>query len=222
LRKSLFLIAAAIALLLQGCLNYTQEVSFNIDGSGSMKIHYWMKVSDPANELAVGQLGLFNKDSLTAQFTSPFIEIENVEVYADTTDSTSHAKIEFNFVHIDSLNQTRPFSEANFSLKEGAEGQLIFSQFIAPMTTGFGFDGSQFSVKYIYDFPGEIITHNATNEIKKKKLVWEYTVAEIGVGKTISVTYRPYKLKETPVWIYALSGFVLLVVIIFLFRKRRK
>ena len=217
----MFFLVLPLALFLSGCLNYTQEVSFNIDGSGTMNIHYWMKVTDPNNELAVQQLGLFNKDSIRSQFTSPYIEIEEIEAYADTTDTTSHVKIEFNFVHIDSLNFTRPFSEANFSLKEGAEGQLIFSQFITPMTTGFGFDGSEFRVKYVYDFPGEIIVHNATSQAKRK-LIWEYTVAEIGKGKTISVTYRPYKLKETPVWIYALSGFVLLVVIIFLFRKRRK
>lgn len=210
-----------IPLILSGCLNYTQEVSFNLDGSGSMKIHYWMKVSDPDNQLAVEQLGLFNKDSITSQFTSPYMEIEEIEVYSDTLDSTSHVKIELNFVHIDSLNLTSPFSDANFSLKDGAEGQLIFSQFIAPIATGFGFDGSEFVVKYIYEFPGEIIVHNATN-IDGKKLVWAYTVSEIGKGKTISVTYRPYKLKETPWWIYALSMTVLVIVIIFLFRKRRK
>lgn len=192
-----------------------------MDGSGSMKIHYWMKVSDPANQLAVQQLGLFNKDSITSQFSSTHMEIKDIEVYSDTLDSTSHVKIELEFVHIDSLNLTRPFSDANFSLKDGAESQMIFSQFIAPIATGFGFDGSEFMIKYIYEFPGEIIVHNATNE-QGKKLIWAYTVSEIGKGKTISVTYRPYKLKETPWWIYGLSMTVLVIVIVFLFRKRRK
>ena len=165
-------------------------------------------------------IGIFNPDSLKKEFASPQSTVEKVAVYADTTDSTMHAKIELSFTYIDSLNKTKPFAESNFSLKDGAEGQKVFSQFIPPVATGFGVDGSAFTETYIYDFPGEIITHNATS-IVKKKLVWSYKLSELGKGKTISVTYRPYKLKETPMWIFVLSGLVLLVVIIFLFKKKK-
>jgi len=44
---------------------------------------------------------------------------------------------------------------------------------------------------------------------------------EIGKGKTISVTFKPFKLKETPYWIYILAGLVLLIVIFFLVRKKK-
>ena len=40
-------------------------------------------------------------------------------------------------------------------------------------------------------------------------------------GKTISVTFIPYKIKETPYWIYMISGAVLIIVIIFLFKKKK-
>ncbi len=220
MKKIIRFLLLFIIVILSGCLNYTQEVSLNTDGSGTMKIHYWMKIPQSGQLEMIDQLGIFNKDSINAQFTSPYSALEDVEVYADTLDSTYHAKIELTFVHIDSLRLTKPFSDAQFSLKDGAAGQKIFSQFIAPIATGFGLDGSEFSVTYIYNFPGEIITHNAPI-VEKKNLIWKYNLSELGKGKTISVTYRPFKLKETPLWIYILSGLVLSIVIFFLFKKRR-
>lgn len=213
--------AAFIAVFLfAGCLNYEQDVSLNPDGSGSMKVHYWMKVADQERFAAMGQIGSFNKDSVSAEFSSPWSKVTSVAVYNDTTDTTTHTVIELEFTSIDSLNRVKPFAEAAFSLQDGASNQKIFSQFIPPVATGFGFDGSSFSVVYSYSFPGEIITHNAT-EVKGKTLLWKYSFSELGKGKNISVTYRPFKLKETPYWIYVLSGSVLLIVLVFLFRRRR-
>lgn len=217
-KRSLLLLF--LSLISFACLNYEQEVSLYPDGSGTMKIHYWMPSPDTLHRGVIDQVGIFNRDSLTKNFSSDFSKVENVTVYSDTTDSTIHAVIEISFIHIDSLNNTKPFSEANFSLKDGAAGQKVFSQFIPTAITGFGYVGSDFSIRYIYDLPGEIITHNA-HEVRGTKLIWNYTLADIGRGKTISVTYRPFKLKETPVWIYILSGVVLFIVVIFLFRKKK-
>ncbi len=179
-----------------------------------------MKMHDNENLQILDKIGLFNADSIRSQFSSPYNTLNDVEVYTDTTDSTIHAKIEMTFNKIDSLNYTKAFSDAHFSLEDGAAGQKVFTQFIPPIATGFGFDGSEFRVTYKYTFGGEIITHNATNK-EGRVLIWEYNLSEIGSGKTISVTFKPYKLKETPYWIYILSGVVLLIVIIFLFKKKK-
>lgn len=179
-----------------------------------------MKSPDSENYQILDRVGLFNADSMSNQFTSKYTTIENVEVYKDTTDSTVHGIVKFSFEHIDSLNNTAAFSDANFEFRDGAAGQKIFTQFIPPIATGFGIDGSNFYVTYKYTFSGEIITHNALDE-EGRTLVWNYSLPEIGRGKTISVTFRPFKLKETPYWIYIISGVVLLVVIIFLFRKKK-
>ncbi len=185
-----------------------------------MAVHYWMKLPDSASIKILDRIGIFNPDSVRKEFSSIYTKIENVEVFSDTTDSTTHAKINFSFNNIDSLNNIKAFSEANFSLRDGAAGQKIFSQFIPPIATGFGMDGSNYNVTYRYFFSGEIITHNAQKK-EGGALVWHYTLAEIGRGKTISVTFRPYKLKETPYWIYVVSGLVLLIVIVFLFKKKK-
>jgi hypothetical protein len=214
------LLLTIIILSFQGCLNYIQDVHLYPDGSGKMKITYWMKSPDNENISIINKLGIFVPDSIRHEFTSPYSSINNIEVYADTTDSTTHAIIDLSFTHIDSLNKAKAFFGAEFSLKDGAAGQKVFSQFIPPYATGFGIDRSAYHVTYKYTFSGEVVTHNAP-KVEGRTLVWDYTLAEIGSGKTISVTFIPFKLKETPYWIYALTGLVLLFVIFFLFRKKK-
>jgi hypothetical protein len=208
-----------LCLIIPGCLNYYQETTLKIDGSGEMFVHYWMKVVTSQDSLIVNQFNIFNPDSVRKEFSSDYDKVENVEVYNDGNDSTIHSKIELSFQNIDSLNNTKAFRDANFSLRDGAAGQKIFSQFIAPTATGFGFDASLFTITYVYYLPGEIITHNAM-EKSSNKLTWRYKLSDIGMGKTLTATFRPFKLKETPVWIYILAFIVLSVVIIFLFRKK--
>lgn len=209
-----------ILIMLNGCLNYNQEVVLYPDGSGKMKIDYWMKFVNEESEKVVENLGIFNPDSIKSGFQSRHSQVENVTVFRDTTDSTTHAIIELTFNHIDSLNQTKVFSEYNFSFQEKTGGQIIFNQFIPPIATGFGIDASNYRVTYKYSIPGEIISHNA-NLVSGKTLTWQYSLSEIGGGKIISVTFQPYKLKETPTWIYILSGAVLFLVLFFLLKKRK-
>jgi len=219
-KYSTYLLSFLFFISLVGCLNYKQEVNLYPDGSGTMKINYWMKFPVNKDTTTINKIGIFNPELIEKEFTSIYSTINNVTVYIDSVDSTTHALIDLNFSHIDSLNKVKIFEDFQFSLKDGASGQKIFSQFIPPITTGFGIDGSEYNVSYIYKFFGSIITHNAQSE-NGQILTWEYTLSEIGSGKTISVTFKPFKLKETPYWIYILSGVVLLIVIIFLFRRKK-
>lgn len=212
--------ALLISITSIGCLNYIQDVNLYADGSGVMRISYWMKSLGNENSVIVEKIGLFNADSLRSAFQSPYNAIDDIEVYTDSTDSTLHAIIELTFPYIDSLNNHKSFKEYKFSLKDGAAGQKTFSQFIPPIATGFGVNRGDFNIQYKYTFGGEVITHNAQDN-EGRTLIWNYTLDDIGSGKTILVTFKPYKLKETPYWIYILSGLVLLVVIIFLFRKKK-
>jgi hypothetical protein len=210
----------SLAITFNSCLNYYQEVTLYPDGSGKMQIDYWMKFENEESEKVVDNLGIFNPDSITSGFQSPYSKVENVNVYRDTTDFTTHAIINLSFTHIDSLNKTKVFSEYKFSFIQKTGGQIVFSQFIPPIATGFGIDASTFTVTYKYTIPGDILSHNA-HQVSGKSLTWRYSLSEIGGGKVISVTFQPYKLKETPVWIYFLSGAVLLLVVFFLLKKRK-
>ena len=203
-----------------GCLNYIQDVNLYADGSGKMRITYWMKLPDPENVKVLDRIGLFNADSIRSEFASKYNTINDIKVYSDTTDSTTHAIVELSFPSIDSLNNTKAFASSNFSLQDGASGLKVFTQFIAPIATGFGLDGSNFNVTYKYTFAGDVVANNA-NSKDGRTLIWKYSLSEIGNGKTISATFKPFRLKETPHWIYFLMGFVLLIVIIFLVRKKK-
>ncbi|HKI77785.1 MAG TPA: hypothetical protein VKA26_04525 [Ignavibacteriaceae bacterium] len=185
-----------------------------------MKITYWMKLPDSENIKTLDKIGLFNVNSIRDEFTSKFITIEDINVYTDSTDSTTHAIIDIIFQNIDSLNNTKAFANSNFSLQDGISGQKVFTQSIQPIATGFGFDGNNFRITYKYTFAGDVIKNNATDK-EGRTLIWKYSLNEIGNGKTISVIFKPFRLKETPYWIYYLMGLVLLIVFIFLFKKRK-
>jgi hypothetical protein len=215
-----FFLIFLILITFSSCLNYYQEVILYPDGSGKMRIDYWMRFVNEESERVVDNLGIFDPDSIRSGFQSIYSKVENVNVYRDTTDFTTHAIIDISFTHIDSLNKTKVFSEYSFSFVEKTGGQILFSQFIPPIATGFGIDASTFSVTYKYTIPGDILSHNA-HQVSGRSLTWSYNLSEIGGGKTISVTFQPYKLKETPVWIYFLSGAVLLLVVFFLLKKRK-
>ena len=214
------LLLLPLLLLISGCLNYIQDVNLYADGSGKMKVTYWMKMPDSENLKTLDKLGLFNADSIRSEFTSKYNTIEDISVYTDSTDSTMHAIIDMTFPSIDSLNNAKAFTNLNFSLRDGAAGQKVFTQFIPPIATGFGFDGNNFILTYKYTFAGDIISDNATSR-DGRTLIWKYSIADVGSGKNISVTFKPFKLKETPYWIYYLMGAVLLLVLVFLVRKKK-
>jgi len=218
--KKIIFLSILTIIALTSCLNYVQNVTIYPDGSGKMQVNYWMKYSDTTSTSTILKLEIFNPDSIKKEFSSKFVKLLDVQTYSDTTDSTIHAVIDLSFKYIDSLNTVPAFAQSNFKLEDGASGQKIFTQFIPPITTGFGINGDQFSVTYNYDIRGEIITHNATSK-SGNILTWFYKLPEIGRGKTISVTFKPYKLKETPVLIYIIAGFVLLIVIFYLLKKRK-
>lgn len=209
-----------VIFFITSCINYEQKAYIYPDGTGKMEIHYWMKALDSASLASISNLSIFKSDSVQNEFNYSFLKNFEVTSYIDSSDSTINTKIKFDFISLDSLNIIRSFSQYQFSLTDGAASQKIFSQFIPPITSGFGLDAENYRIKYIYEFHGDVISHNATNE-NKRKLIWDYNYAEIGKGKTISVTFKPFKIKETPTFIYVLAVLVFTIVVFYLFRKKR-
>jgi len=215
-----YILSVSILLTLTACLNYKQDVVLQPDGSGRMKIEYWMNLPDGGSKDVADNLGIFNPDSIRNEFSSLYSKVENVDVYVDSTDTSTHAIVEFSFDRIDSLNRTQMFADSKFRFKEETSGQIVFSQFIPPIAIGFGIKTDEYSVIYNYTFPGTLLNHNA-HQVNDNTLTWNYSLADIGVGKSINVTFKPFKLEKTPDWIYMLTGAVLALVIFFLFRRKR-
>ncbi len=206
---------------LTSCLNYTQVTTIKTDNSGKMYIHYWMRMHPDLDSLFLTKLGLFNEDSLNSIFQHNFTELNYSKVYHDFNDSSLHTQIEFEFTNFDSLNKLQFFKHSELSVKEGPEDTKIFSQFIQPITTSFGLYDKSLTVSYVYYLPGKIINHNADTH-SRNKLTWNFNLDDIGTGKIISANYIPFRLKETPIWIYSLAGLVIIIVLIFLLKKSKK
>ena len=220
MKTLLNLLCILILLGFTACLSYEQKVVLHPDGSGQMKLEYWMNLPDAGSKGLASNFGIFNPDSIRNEFSSIYSKIENVEVYLDSLDSTTHAIVEISFDRVDSLNHTKMFADSEFRFQEETSGQIVFSQFIPPMATGFGINTDEYTVMYTYSFSGTILNHNA-HQVSDNTLTWNYSLSEIGTGKSIEVTFRPFKLEKTPDWIYMLTGAVLALVIFFLFRRSK-
>ncbi len=220
MKKKSLLSLPVILVFLTSCLNYTQVTTIKTDSSGEMFVHYWMHWEDKQDSVLLKKLHIFNEDSIKTEFTSKQNTIDRIETFINYSDSTIHAQIEFEFQNFDSLKYTRAFEGANFSLIDGPDDTKIFSQFIAPFPTGFGVRSDEFKISLTYYLPGEILEHNA-HQKSRNKLTWNYTLSEIGTGQKITAKFRPFRLKETPLWVYYSTLFVILVVIFFLFKKRK-
>ena len=210
-----------VVLFISSCINYTQVTTIKTDNSGKMFIHYWKKVVPELDSLFITKFGIFNEDSIKSNFTATFNKINFVKVFKNSKDTTLHAQIEFEFSKLDSLNLLPFFKNAAFSIKDGKDNTKIFSQFVQPVTFNNDSLSNSIKIEYTYYLPGEIISHNA-NYVTRNKLIWKFSLNNIGNGKTITATYIPFKLKETPHLIYYLALTVIIIVLFFLFSKKKK
>ncbi len=206
--------------LLSGCLNYEQITTIKKDHSGVMYIHYWVDWKAGQDTSFYSNSGLFAQDTIRSRFDYDFLEVNEINMFINYSDSTRHAQINIAFDDIQRLNETKPFKGANFSIVESPGGTERFSQFIPAFFTGYNLDGKNFTIQYTYYLPGKILDHNA--DVKERnKLIWESDLATIKSGKFIYAVYVPFKLKETPVWVYILASIVLMVVLVYLFSKKK-
>lgn len=208
-----------LLLLLSGCLNYEQVTTIKKNSSGEMFIHYWTKMAHLPDSLLLVNTGIFNKDSLAVRYSSRYTAIDYTEVYNDFSDSTVHAKVKFTFTNIDSLNEIPAFKNYNFVFEEINEDEYKFSQDVNYFQ--FSPDSVEdYQMSFTYYLPGKILSHNA-NSASLNKLVWEFTLNEAESIKQLNATIEPFRLNETPRWVYYSGIFVFFVVLYFLFRFKK-
>jgi len=214
------IISIAYLFLQPGCLNYIQDVNIYPDGSGKMSMHYWSNLPYDINSDQLKNLTFFNPEFLKKEFTSDYYKLEGINVYTDTTDGTTHAIVDITFDSIDSLNKSKTFKNSNFLLLEDDDGITTFTQNVPHVSHNFITDSSKFRITYKHTFYGKIYDDNS-QEKENNTLIWKFRPEEIDSGKVLYAKYKPFRLKETPEWIYILSGVVIIIVLFFLLKRNK-
>jgi hypothetical protein len=206
-------------LYFSGCVNYDQKTTLNADGSGSMKIHYWSKMSNFSMGTALGKFE-FDEAKAKENYTSSNTEIKNIKVEDKLDDSTKHVNIELTFKDINKLSDAKGFSGVKPSWKESTDGMELKYILLKDTSAAKNMGASEYTVTYTFDMPAEIVSTNASTK-DGKTLKWEYKVSDL--GKDIELTANVKKEGGKVCGLFgAISAVALIGLAYYTSRNKRK
>lgn len=213
----LFCVVFIATLALSGCIDYEQKTRLETDGSGEMKIHYWAK------ESLVDWLGKnrfpFNETDVRTKYGAiPGVTVGSVDVRSNDDDSTRHVTFDLRFADIRALSKQPGFERATFEWKEEGE-QTVFTHTVLEDEGSTSEGLEQFSVTYVYTFPGEIVDHNAT-EVDGATATWKLRLSDLGSTRTLTATIKPAQSWTLTIVLFVALG-AMLVGAVLLVRRRR-
>ncbi len=171
-----YLCMFAIFIYISGCVNVEQKTTLKDDGSGSMKLHFWTKMSNLSMGDEIGGFS-FSEDKVKSDFTSANCTPSDVKVEEKLDDSTKHVNLMVTFKDINKLSEAKGFSKTKQSWTKGKDG-MDFKYTLMKDTANAGQMGmNEYKLGYTFEFPGEV---TATNGNKDGKTVsWNKTVADL-------------------------------------------
>lgn len=179
---SSFLVIAAF--LISGCVNYDQKTTLNEDGSGSMSIHYWSKMSNFSMGTSLGKFD-FDEKKAKSNYSSSNTDVKSVKMEDNLDDSTKHVYVELTFKDINKLPEAKGFSSVKPSWKEGDDGMELKYVLLKDTSAAKNMGAGDYTVTYTFEMPAEIVSTNASKK-DGKTLTWEYKVSDL--GKDIEMT----------------------------------
>ncbi len=216
---ALFSFVVLSALLISGCVNYEQNTTLNDDGSGSMKVHYWSKMSNFSMGTSLGKFE-FDESKAKENYSSGNTEIKSIKTEDNLDDSTKHVRVELTFKDINKLPDAKAFKSVEPSWKEGKDGMELKYVLLKDTSAAKNMGASEYTVTYTFEMPGEIVSTNATKK-DGKTLTWEYKVSDL--GKDIEMTANVKKEGGKTCGIFgAVIGFGLIGLAYFTGRNRKK
>jgi len=181
---SLFSFLVIAAFLISGCVNYEQDTTLNMDGSGSMKIHYWSKMSNFSMGTSLGKFD-FDETKAKNNYSSSNTDVKSVKMEDKLDDSTKHVYVELTFKDINKLSDAKGFKSVNPSWKESDDGMELKYVLLKDTSAAKNMGASDYTVTYTFEMPSEIVSTNATKK-DGKTLTWDYKVSDL--GKDIEMT----------------------------------
>lgn len=205
-------------LLLSGCVNYDQQTTLNYDGSGTMKIHYWSKMSNFSMGTSLGKFD-FDEQKAKENFTSANTEVKSVKMEDKLDDSTKHVNLELTFKDLNKLPDAKGFVEVKPSWKEGKDGMELKYVLLKDTSAASNMGASDYTVTYTFNMPGEIISTNAPKK-EGNTLTWVYKVSDL--GKDIEMTANVKKAKGKTCGIFGMILGAGLIGLAYYTQKNRK
>lgn len=201
-----------------GCVNYEQTTKLENDGSGTMKIHYWTKMSNMSMGTTVGNFE-FDEQKAKDNFNSSNTEVKNIKAEEDLNDSTKHVRLELSFKNINEIDRAKGFSKVKASWKESADGMELKYTLLKDTSAASQMGASDYKVTYVFEMPAEIVSTNATKK-DGQTLTWDYKVSDL--GKDIDMTANVKKAKGKTCGIFGLIGATLLIGLAYYTQRNRK
>ena len=162
--------------LLAGCVNVEQKTTLKQDGSGSMKVHYWTKMTNVKSSTELGGFS-FDESKAKQNYSSSNTEVTSVKSEEKLDDSTKHVTVELNFKNINEISSAKGFEKVKASWKEGKDG-MEFSYTLAKDTANAkNMGASDTKLNYVFEFPSEVLKTNGRKD--GQKVTWEKSLADL-------------------------------------------
>lgn len=190
LRKKLLVFCSVLfvfAIYLSGCVNFDQKTAIKQDGSGSMTVHYWTKMSNVKSSTELGSFS-FEEAKAKSNYTSSNTDVKKVKVEEKLDDSTKHVTVELSFKNINDISSAKAFEKIKASWKEGKEG-MDFSYFVPKDTSNAGNMGaSDIVLNYEFEFPAEVLKTNGRKD--GQKIIYEKKLSDLKNDLEMTATVK--------------------------------
>jgi len=202
-----------ILLLFVSCINYEQETTFNANGSGSAKIHYWMQTGADTGDIKAP----VDQKEIEKYNEKKGIKVSDVKI--EQKEGNTHVYYTINFDNFTSYADTDVggFDKAATYFKE--EGGKL--QFLGTVK-GSGTEGqtmddstkqmlSGYTFTYLFHFPGKVTATNGKLDEKDPKTVkWVYTLAELSSVPKLEMTASV----EKPAVAFNMTLIIIIIVVV--------
>ncbi len=219
MKKFFTIFNLGLILIFNGCLNLEVETFIGGDGSGSSIIHYWTDFEILFNDTSSSNHFSFKEDVIRKNFSDENIEIKSIKIWKKEEDTTYHTEVKIVFDDINRLSNCTFFKDYEISFVDGAPGQKIFNQKLKGSNLSIA-DLNKYKIKFIYHFPGPIVTDNAT-ERRNNDLSWSFSLEQLKTDKTLTATVK-VPANSGIGYIVAVSIMILIGLWVILIIRKRK
>ncbi len=172
----LFAFSFSIAFYFTACVNVNQKTTLNSDGSGTIKLEYWAKMSNLKSSTELGSFS-FKEDKAKQNYTSSNSEVTSFRVEDKLDDSTKHVYMDIKFKDFNNLTSAKGFEKTKASWKEGKEGKDFMFTLLQDTSNAKTMGSGDYKLTYTFEFPGEVLQTNGRKD--GKSVVWEKSLADL-------------------------------------------